>query len=140
MLKSLYRGESPVLLVSRFALAFSWIYQGAVPKIACQSPGEIELIGHVLTVYEFACQAVTFMGYAEILFGVVLLLTRRGWVFILNSVILLSLLLYVAVFQPDLFALPFNPLTLNTALIGLSVIAFHELQQKKISHEPEQGV
>lgn len=119
--------NTPALAVSRVVLAFSWIYQGAVPKIACQSPGEIELLGHVVRTYELACSLVTWMGYGEILFGIVLLFTFRSWVFLLNIIALLILLLYVAVFQPGLFILPFNPLTFNVSLIGVSLIAYMEL-------------
>ncbi|MBO8092195.1 MAG: DoxX-like family protein [Prosthecochloris sp.] len=129
MRKKLFAGETPALLIARVSLGFSWIYQGAVPKIACQSPGEIELIGHVIGIYEYACRFVTVMGYAEIVFGIVLLFTRWVWVFVANSAALLMLLVYVAVFQSDLFTLPFNPLTLNIALIGLSCIAFLELKK-----------
>ncbi len=135
MISNFWRSDSPVLLISRFALAFSWIYQGAVPKIVCQSPGEIELIGHVIPVYEYACQLVTSMGYGEILFGFFLLFTRRSWVFIANILILSMLLGYVALFQADLFTLPFNPLTLNVALIGLSLIAFLEIKNTISGHE-----
>ncbi len=125
-MKSL-KENTPALAVSRVVLAFSWIYQGAVPKIACQSPGEIELLSHVVGVYELACSLLTWMGYGEILFGIVLLFTFRSWVFLLNIIALLILLIYVAVFQPDLFTLPFNPLTLNVSLIGVSLIAYTEL-------------
>ncbi|ACF45992.1 MAG: DoxX-like family protein [Prosthecochloris sp.] len=135
MIRNLWRDESLVLIIARLALAFSWIYQGAVPKIACQSPGEIELIGHVIKVYEIACQLVTSMGYGEIVFGIFLLFTRRSWLFIANILILSLLLGYVALFQADLFTLPFNPLTLNLALIGLSLIAFLEMKNKLSHHE-----
>jgi len=36
----------PVLMISRVALAFSWIYQGAVPKLVCRSSGEIAISVH----------------------------------------------------------------------------------------------
>jgi len=126
---NLFRENTPILLICRVVLAFSWIYQGAVPKIACQSPGEVELLGHVVEVYELACSLVTWMGYGEILFGLLLLFTFRGWVFLLNVLALFLLLVYVAVFQADLFTLPFNPLTLNVSLIGVSLIAFMELSK-----------
>lgn len=119
----------PVLLISRIALAFSWIYQGAVPKLVCRSSGEIELLGHVIPVYQWACMAVGWMGAGEILFGLFLLVARRAWVFGLNIAVLSALLLYVLLFEPALFTEPFNPLTLNVSLIGLSLIAILELKQ-----------
>jgi hypothetical protein len=119
----------PVLLISRIALAFSWIYQGAVPKLVCRSSGELELLGHVIPVYEWACKAVGWMGAAEIVFGMILLFTGRLRVFWFNIVALVSLLFYVLIFEPYLFAEPFNPLTLNVSLIALSLIAIFELKK-----------
>ncbi|ASQ90618.1 hypothetical protein CHL67_06485 [Prosthecochloris sp. GSB1] len=124
---NLFRDNPPILLICKVVLAFSWIYQGAVPKIVCRSPGEAALLGHVVKAYELACSLVTWMGYGEILFGLFLLFTFRSWVFLFNILALFLLLVYVALFQPDLFTLPFNPLTLNVSLIGVSLIAFMEL-------------
>ncbi len=125
--------NSPVLLTARLVLAFSWIYQGAVPKVICRSPGEIELLQHVVRINELACSLVVWMGYGEILFGFILLFTTRRWVFLMNISALLMLLGYVAVFEPALFTLPFNPLILNVSLIGMSVIAYSELGKNRDS-------
>ena len=130
-MKKLFKDNTPALLIARFVLAFSWIYQGAVPKVICRSPEEIELLEHVIKSNELACTMVVWMGYGEIVFGTVLLFTGRSWVFLLNVFALLILLVYVAVFQPDLFALPFNPLILNVSLIGISLIAYSELRKNK---------
>lgn len=127
------KGQSPALLLARFALAFSWIYQGAVPKLACRSAGEIELLGHMIPVYEWACLAVSWMGVGEILFGLLLLVAARGWLFWLNIVTLVMLLLYVALFEPAMLTLPFNPLTLNAALVALTLIAISELKKRGVS-------
>ncbi len=121
--------QSPVLLLSRFALAFSWIYQGAVPKLVCRSSGETELLGHVIPVYQWACIAVGWMGAGEIVFGLLLLAVHQMWVFQLNIFALFSLLIYVLLFEPALFTEPFNPLTLNVSLIALSLIALVELKK-----------
>lgn len=130
-MKKLFKDNTPALLIARFVLAFSWIYQGAVPKVICRSPEEIELLEHVIKSNELACTMVVWMGYGEIVFGTVLLFTGRSWVFLLNVFALLILLVYVAVFQPDLFTLPFNPLILNVSLIGISLIAYSELRKNK---------
>lgn len=124
---NIFRENSPILLISRAVLAFSWIYQGAVPKVICRSPAEIELLQYVTGAQELACTMILWMGFGEILFGIILLFTRRGWIFLLNVPVLLILLGYVAVFQPALFTLPFNPLVLNVSLIGMSFIAYSEL-------------
>lgn len=82
--------------------------------------------------YQWACQAVFWMGVGEILFGIVLLFTRWSWVFWLNVAALMALLCFVALFEPTMFTLPFNPLTLNVSLIALSVIAAVELKNQKL--------
>jgi hypothetical protein len=125
----LFSSQTPTLLICRAALCFSWVYQGAVPKIVCRSSGETDLLGHIIPVYKLACLAVTWMGVAEIAFGLLLLVATRGWVFWLNVLTLIGLLLFVALFEPGMFTLPFNPLTLNISLIALSVIAVMELKK-----------
>jgi hypothetical protein len=123
--------QTPTLLVCRAALAFSWIYQGAVPKIICRSSGETDLLSHIIPVYQWACIAVTWMGIAEIIFGILLLVASLSWLFWLNVLTLIGLLCFVALFEPVMFTLPFNPLTLNLSLIALSVIAVLELKKLK---------
>ncbi|KAA6232683.1 hypothetical protein FP507_06020 [Chlorobium phaeovibrioides] len=142
MLSGLIRPElihgSPMLWISRVALAFSWIYQGAVPKLACRSSGEVELLGHLIPVYRWACMAVSWMGVAEIMFGLLLLVSMRYWVFWFNMMALAGLLLFVALFEPAMLTLPFNPLTLNVALIALSLVALLELKKQKNNSHAEQ--
>ncbi len=126
-----FKDNSFALVTARFVLAFSWIYQGVVPKLVCMHPGEVALLQHVIKVEELACSLITWMGYGEIVFGIVLLITGVAWVFLLNVLALLMLLGYVVVFQPDLLTLPFNPLILNVSLIGISLIAYNEIRKNK---------
>ncbi len=126
-----FSNQTPALLICRAALSFSWVYQGAIPKIVCQSRGETDLLGHLIPVYQWACEAVLWIGVAEILFGLFLLVAASQWVFWLNMTALSALLLFVALFEPSMFALPFNPLTLNVSLIALSVIALLEMKKLK---------
>lgn len=126
-----FTDNSFTLIIARIVLAFSWVYQGAVPKVICKSPEEIELLEHIIKTNELACSMVTWMGYGEIVFGIILLFTARGWIFLLNVLALILLLGYVVVFQPDLLTMPFNPLILNVSLIGISLIAYNELRKSK---------
>ncbi|NTV25410.1 MAG: hypothetical protein HGB01_04285 [Chlorobiaceae bacterium] len=123
--------QSQTLLISRIVLAFSWIYQGIVPKIVCKSPGEVNLIEPVAPIYQVACSLITWMGYGEIVFGILLLVAGK-WVFRMNVLVLLLLLGWVAFVEPSMFTLPFNPLTLNLALIGLSLIALNDLKKEAL--------
>ena len=133
----IFSNQTPVLILCRLALAFSWIYQGAVPKIVCQSRGEIDLLGHVIPVYQWVCEAIFWIGAGEILVGILLLAAAWRWVFWLNIVALAGLLLFVLLFEPAMFTLPFNPLTLNVSLIALSVIALIEMNTIKTGHQNE---
>ena len=129
--------QTPTQLLCRVSLAFSWIYQGAVPKIVCQSRGEIDLLGHVIPVYQWVCEAIFWIGAGEIAFGLLFLLAAWSWLFWLNIVALTGLLLFVLLFEPVMFTLPFNPLTLNISLIALSVIALIEIHKINPSHRNE---
>ena len=127
----LFPNQTPPLLLCRVVLAFSWIYQGAVPKIVCQSRGEIDLLGHVIPVYQWVCEAIFWIGAGEIAFGLLLLFAKGSWLLWLNIVALTGLLLFVLLFEPAMFTLPFNPLTLNISLIAISVIALIEIHNIK---------
>jgi hypothetical protein len=127
----LFSNQTPILLICRAALAFSWIYQGVVPKILCHSSGEADLLSHLIPDIKWVCIAVTWMGIAEIVFGILLLVVTRSWVFWINMLTLSGLLLYVALFEPGMLTLPFNPLTLNLSLIAISAIAVMELKKIK---------
>ncbi len=53
-----------------------------MPKIVCQSRGEIDLLGHLIPVYQWACEAVLWIGAAEILFGLLLLVAALAMGFL----------------------------------------------------------
>jgi hypothetical protein len=125
-----FRHQSPVLTVSRVALAFVWIYQGLVPKLVCQSPIELGLLSHLGPAFGFLCSV---MGYGEMLFGLLLLLTPWRWPFVLNIVAMLGLFSFVSVTEPALLVQPFNPVTLNVALIALSITACSVMGGKSTS-------
>lgn len=120
----LFASQSPVLLVSRIALAFVWIYQGAVPKLVCPSPVELGLLAHLGPLYGFMCSV---MGYGEMAFGLLLLLTPWRWPFLLNIAAMLSLFGFVSLHEPHLLVEAFNPVTLNVTVIALSIIAYREM-------------
>jgi len=125
---NLFVSQSPVLLVSRIALAFVWIYQGVVPKLVCQSPVELGLLSHLGPLYGFFCSV---MGYGEMLFGLLLLLSPWRWPFVLNIVAMLGLFGYVSLTEPSLLVQPFNPVTLNVALIALSTASLLSMGKHK---------
>jgi hypothetical protein len=121
---SLFDRQPPALLASRIALAFVWIYQGIVPKLVCQSPIELGLLAHLGPMFGFLCSV---MGYGEMLFGVLLLLSPWRWPFLVNIAAMLGLFGYVSLTEPSLLVQPFNPVTLNVALIALSINAMFSM-------------
>ncbi|HWR01867.1 MAG TPA: DoxX-like family protein [Chlorobaculum sp.] len=123
--------QAPALFICRIVLAFAWIYQGLVPKLVCKSPGEVSLLAPVAPVFQLACTLITYMGYGEIVFGLAILVLAKRWMFQLNIVALVVLSVYVAIVEPVMFTLPFNPLTLNAALVALSLIALQELNKNE---------
>lgn len=123
---SLYDHQPPVVWVSRVALAFVWIYQGIVPKLVCQSPVELELLAHLGPLYGFLCSV---MGYGEILFGLLLLLSPWRWPFLVNIAAMLGLFVFVSMTEPQLHFEAFNPVTLNVTVIALSINAFISMRK-----------
>lgn len=123
---NLFASQSPALFVSRLALAFVWLYQGAVPKLVCQSSVELGLLSHLGPLYGFMCSV---MGYGEMAFGLFLLVTPWRWPFFLNIAAMLSLLGFVALHESYLLMEAFNPVTLNVTMIALSVIAWMEMRK-----------
>jgi hypothetical protein len=123
---SLFDRQPPVVWISRVALAFVWIYQGIVPKLVCQSPVELGLLAHLGPLYGFMCSV---MGYGEMLFGLLILLSPWRWPFLLNIAAMLSLFGFVSLHEPGLLTEAFNPVSLNAAVIALSVIAFISMRK-----------
>ncbi|MBN1929116.1 MAG: DoxX-like family protein [Chlorobiaceae bacterium] len=129
---NLFASQSPALLASRIALAFVWIYQGAVPKLVCQSPVELGLLSHLGPLYGFMCSV---MGYGEMAFGLLMLLTPWRWPFLLNIAAMLSLFGFVALHEPHLLVEAFNPVTLNVTVIALSIIGWLEMGKASSSNQ-----
>lgn len=125
-----FASQPLVVLISRVALAFVWLYQGAVPKLVCPSPVELGLLSHLGPLFGFMCSV---MGYGEIAFGILLLLTPWRWPFLLNIAAMLSLFGFVALHEPQLLAEAFNPVTLNVTVIALSIIAYREMRKSGVS-------
>jgi len=132
IMMNFFASQSPVLLICRVALAFVWLYQGAVPKLVCQSPVELGLLSHLGPLYGFMCSV---MGYGEMAFGLLILLTPWRWPFLLNIAAMLSLFGFVALHEPHLLVEAFNPVTLNVTVIALSIIAFLDMRKSRKSNQ-----
>jgi hypothetical protein len=115
--------HSLIQMMARLSLSFIWIYQGLVPKLLFKDTGELEIVrgSGLFTGYE--ALVLSGLGLAEIVFGVLfLLLWRQASLFIWTMILLVILTVGALISQPGIFVAPFNPITLNVAMIGLSLM------------------
>jgi hypothetical protein len=116
--------------VARYIVSFSWLYHGIFPKLIHIAPLEKLMtasLGFSDDVSDFFTQSA---GVGEGIVGIVLFTFYRSkHVLILNIIGLISLLLFVAVLQPQLLIEAFNPVTTNIPLIGLSLVLLNNLKK-----------
>lgn len=121
---SLYRSLRQ--LVIAVALCFLWVYQGLVPKLLFPDSGEIALISQFSLFAGYERLVLLLIGIAEIIFGLLfILLLRSKLLHACNIGLLIGLLLSGLAF-PDVYVAPFNPVTLNVAMMMLSVVCLLE--------------
>lgn len=111
-------------MISITTLFFIWIYQGLVPKILVPDSGELEMMNS-LVVLENGRHVLTALGVGEIVFGILLLLLRgkKRIVWHKLNIVILVLLGLSASATPATYVAPFNPVTLNVAMVALSLIS-----------------
>jgi hypothetical protein len=110
---------------ARGALGVIWIYQGVVPKLLFQDTGEREILRASGLVTGLESRMLTAVGLAEVAFGVLFLtLWRTRSLFLVNAALLVLLALGAAFSQPRLRVAPFNPVTLNLAMIALGFAGY----------------
>ena len=110
-------------LLINFVLGIIWIYQGLIPKILFTDTGEIEILRQSGLFNGYEENILTIIGIVEIAFGIALILIQRKTLQYLNILGLL-ILTFGAIFNDlMIFTLPFNPFSLNIAMIALSIIA-----------------
>ena len=110
---------------ARAVLGLIWIYQGVIPKLVFQDSGELEILRSSGLVPGLESRVLTAVGLAEVAFGILFLtLWRSRSLFLGNAAALVILLLGAAFSQPRLLVAPFNPLTLNLAMIALGFAGY----------------
>lgn len=129
----LEKGFHPRLLLKRaityylicFLLSFVWIYQGLIPKILYTHPEEVQMLSKLIVSENYAAVIIKMVGFLEIVFGVIWLLPfRKQKLFFLHTFIILILTAAAGFTNIASFMQPFNPITLNIILIGLSIIGY----------------
>jgi hypothetical protein len=115
--------------IARLTLAFIWIYQGIFPKLLFKNSGELAILAGSGLFAGYEPLVLTLIGWAEFLFGVLFVLLWRWPSFFIGTIILMVILASgAAISQPGLLVAPFNPITLNIALIGLSLTGLWSTQ------------
>jgi uncharacterized membrane protein YphA (DoxX/SURF4 family) len=109
--------------VARSALAFVWLYQGAVPKLLHQHADELAMLqqaGFSVTAAPLAAQAI---GWLEVVFGLAILFSfHRRWPFVVTIVLMIAATLGVALSAPRFLVAAFNPVSLNVLMAALAVV------------------
>lgn len=118
------------LSLSRFSLAFIWIYQGLVPKWF--GPHRDELAMNMALGLD-ASQAVylSYVGGAlEVLLGAAIgIFYRRRWPYIASALAIALLYVFTVVYAREFLLAAFNPTTVNLAVFALSIIGLVELER-----------
>ena len=110
--------------MSVLLLILLWSYQGIVPKMLFPEAGELDLMKTLIDLNGMEREVLIILGLGELLLaGMTLLLHRRKLIYRIQVWLLLLFLLLAFLGQPSLFGMPFNPLTLTFAMIGLCMTA-----------------
>lgn len=117
--------QSVVHAVARLSLAVLWVYQGLVPKLLVGHPQELALLRGLGLSPATAATALTAIGAAEVLFGVVLLaLWHRRWPLALSGVGVAGLTLGAVATAPAVATGPFNPVATGLGMVALAVVGY----------------
>ncbi len=119
LLRSLMHG------LARLTISLIWVYQGLVPKLLFHHSDELAMLMHSGVSPGAAQMAVSLSGLAEVGLGVVfLLLWSERQLFLLNIGLMVAAAASVSISSPEYLIAAFNPVTLNVAMIALSLIGF----------------
>ncbi len=106
---------------ARITIAFIWLWHGLIPKLIFRQSDERAMLAQS----GLPVQWLPWIGALEIALGFLVLFTwNRRVVFIANALLMVAALLAVAVKSPDYLWAAFNPVTLNLAVIALSLVGF----------------
>ena len=106
---------------ARIAIAAIWLWHGLIPKLIYKNIDERSMLADANIPHTF----LPFIGGCEVLLGILFLF---GWklrpMFLLNIVLMLGATIAVAAKSPRFLSAAFNPVSLNAAVIALSVVAW----------------
>ncbi|UJF32160.1 DoxX-like family protein [Paenibacillus hexagrammi] len=150
----LEQGVSPSVLIRRSisevmittSLFSIWVYQGLVPKLLVPDSGEMDILRSIAGIADYGRPLLTLMGLGEIVIGILFLILsgkRRRRLHKLNIMVLILLGLSAAS-HPATYIAPFNPITLNIAMIALSITSLLNatelpIAERCLRNSPEKG-
>lgn len=115
------------LQICRWTLSFIWIYQGIVPKWLGPHPDELAMNLAVGATLEQAMLISRVGGTLEILMGIgIFCLYRWAPVYLVSGLAILVLHAGVTLVAPAFLVSAFNAMTINVAIMALSLIAWRE--------------
>jgi hypothetical protein len=103
---------------ARIAIAAIWIWHGLVPKLLFHHIDEQTMLSQA----GISVVTLPWLGAGEIIFGILILWAWR-WraIFAANGLLMVIATLAVAINSPAYLKAAFNPVTLNAAMIALSI-------------------
>lgn len=115
--------RSIIETVLNLSLFIIWVYQGLVPKLLVPDSGEMDIIKSTAGIVDYGRPILTLMGLGEIGFGLLFLILSGKKRRSLHKTNILALILLglSAASHPSTYVAPFNPITLNVAMIALSI-------------------
>jgi len=107
--------------VARISIAAIWLWHGLVPKLLFHQIDEQKMLAQT----GLPLRLLPWIGAFELLLGILVLCSwDRKWVFVANVLLMLFATMAVAAKSPAYLVAAFNPVTLNFAMIALSVIGW----------------
>ncbi|ENJ6134532.1 DoxX-like family protein [Bacillus cereus] len=129
----LEKGLHPRLLIRRtmtywlvcFLFAFVWMYQGIFTKIIFSHPEEMKMLSAIIGATGNSIAILKVIGMLEIIFGIIWLFpVPKQKLFILHIFMLIALTIVAGFTNIISFIEPFNPITLNVLLMGVSIVGY----------------
>lgn len=129
----LEKGLHPRLLIRKtmtywlvcFLFAFVWMYQGVFPKIIFSHPEEMKMLSAIIDSTGNSIAILKVIGMLEIIFGIIWLFpVPKQKLFILHIFMLIALTIVAGFTNIVSFTEPFNPITLNVLLMGVSIVGY----------------
>ena len=121
-LKSLF-----TVVLIQLILAIIWIYQGIIPKLLFQDSGELDILKSSNLFQGYETSILTAVGIGEVLFGLFFIFKSSKALHYINIAALFILGTGALFSDIMVYTLPFNPFTLNMAMICLSMISIIQI-------------